>query len=87
MEAGSVVTQHQSVYKDGQLWQADSSLSAAQNTKPISMLILPSTGSPTIQTLLNAPFANVADVSAAAEAEATTVPGLTSNYFQDTLFN
>lgn len=92
-EEGSAVTQFQSVYKDDQLWQANASLTSAQNTDASFNSNWTSLGpaSGGVQILANAANSNATDVSAAVEAEATAIPapGATGSsvYFQDTVFN
>jgi len=92
-EEGGSVTQFQSVYKDDQLWQANASLTSAQNTEASFnsnwTSIGPASGG--VQILANAANSNATDVSTAVEAEATAIPvsGATGSsvYFQDTVFN
>ena len=89
-EAGSAVSQSQSAFKDGQLWQANTALTAAQNTDATFSANWTSLGSlANVQALATA--SNATDVSAAVETEATTIPVSgatgTSVYFQDTVFD
>jgi len=88
-EAGSTVSQLQSAYKDGQLWTANTNLTATQNTEANFSANWTSLGSlATVQALATGPAPNVSDVSTAVETEATATTATGSGvYFQDTLFN
>ena len=87
-KSGQAVGSNETVFKDGQLWRSNTSLSSAQNTDSNFSANWTSLGTQaTVQTLLTA--SSVTDVSAAVESEATTVfnSTITTNYFQETVFN
>ena len=88
-KSGEALTNGGSVFKDGHLWVANSALSSAQNTEAnFNSQFARLQGSPVLQNFIGV-LPNVTDVSNAVETEATTPYNstLTTNYFQETVFN